>query len=66
VLLRLTAAGARIKATDRVLDPERVRAMLETLPGEDLAAALRGLELLARAARQSMAERSRAPARRYG
>ncbi len=50
VHLTLTAAGARLRDAQQVLEPERVRAMLERLPPDDLETALRGLRLLARAA----------------
>lgn len=53
-LLRLTPAGARIKEKDKVLEPERVRAMLRRLSEAELRDALRGLALLARAAQQEM------------
>lgn len=48
--LRLTASGAAIKRQQKVLEPERVDAMLQQLSPEDRQAALHGLELLARAA----------------
>ncbi|MGH9671611.1 MAG: MarR family winged helix-turn-helix transcriptional regulator [Bryobacteraceae bacterium] len=48
--LLLTPAGLRIKRTDRVLDPARVRAMLSRLAPAEIAEGLRGLELLAGAA----------------
>jgi len=50
VCLRLTPAGLRIKNMQKVLDPERVRAMLAELSPEDREAGLRGLEVLAGAA----------------
>ena len=50
VQLRLSAAGAAIRAANSVLDAERVRAMLGHLSETDMADALRGLELLAGAA----------------
>lgn len=50
VELRLTDAGVGIKRQQKVLEPERVAAMLDRLSPEDRAAALRGLELLAEAA----------------
>jgi len=56
VSLRLTEAGVRIKSTDRVLDPRRVKGVLEKLSTKDRAAALRGLGLLAEAAQQFMSE----------
>ena len=49
VLLRLTAAGARVREAKSVLDPVRVEAVLSELSPADLERALEGLELLARA-----------------
>lgn len=54
VNLRLTAAGERIREAKSVLEPPRVRGMLAQLAPEDLADALRGLGLLARAAGEYM------------
>jgi len=54
VALRLTAAGARIKDQEKVLDPERLRALLGRLSAAERREALRGLGLLARAAREEM------------
>ena len=48
--LRLTAAGARIKRQQKVLEPELVGAMLARLDRARRQEALRGLELLAEAA----------------
>ncbi len=56
VWLTLTAAGIRIKSTDRVLDPGRVKGVLAKLSQRDHDAALRGLELLADAAQAFMSE----------
>jgi DNA-binding MarR family transcriptional regulator len=50
--LRLTAAGVRIKRQQNVLEPELVEAMLGRLEEHRRRKALRGLELLAEAARQ--------------
>jgi DNA-binding MarR family transcriptional regulator len=52
--LTLTAAGARVREANQVLDPERVRAMLARLESAERAAALRGLEVLAAAADQEL------------
>jgi DNA-binding MarR family transcriptional regulator len=49
-MVRLSAAGTRIKDSQSVLDPESVRAMLRRLSEAERNAALRGLALLARAA----------------
>lgn len=57
--LRLTPAGVRIKSEKSVLDPARVRAMLECLSGPERRDALAGLALLARAAGQAMQRQSR-------
>jgi MarR family transcriptional regulator, organic hydroperoxide resistance regulator len=45
--LRLTAAGARLKQQQSVLEPELVGALLKRLKGADRAKALEGLKLLA-------------------
>jgi len=50
--LRLTARGAEAIAATSVLDAERVRELLKGLTSPEQKAALRGLALLARAARQ--------------
>ena len=57
--LRLTPAGARMKAAQTVLDPDRVRVMLRRLDRAERAAAMKGLALLARAAAEELASRSR-------
>lgn len=49
--LRLTARGAEAIASTSVLDEKRVRQLLDRLNPKDRAAALRGLQLLAQAAR---------------
>lgn len=54
VLLRLTPAGVRIKQAQSVLEPQRVQGMLQQLPPQERAQALRGLALLAEAAQQYM------------
>ena len=50
--LRLTARGAEATASTSVLDKDRVRELLKRLNAQEREAALRGLQLLARAARQ--------------
>ena len=50
--LRLTAAGAEASASTSVLDAQRVQFMLGKLKADERKEALRGLALLARAARQ--------------
>jgi DNA-binding MarR family transcriptional regulator len=50
VQLRLTESGERVRSANSVLDPARVRDLLERLDGPERAAAIRGLALLARAA----------------
>ena len=57
VLLRLTAAGIRVREAKSVLDPVRVEQLLTQLSPADRAAALRGLELLARASSAYMKSR---------
>jgi MarR family transcriptional regulator, organic hydroperoxide resistance regulator len=54
VLLRITEAGVRVREAKSVLDPVTVEAMLGRLPPTARAAALRGLERLARAADEHM------------
>ena len=56
VLLRLTPAGVRVKQAQSVLEPARVRGMLEQLSEGERADALRGLALLAEAAQRFMAK----------
>jgi DNA-binding MarR family transcriptional regulator len=48
--LRLAEAGQRIKSASSVLEPERVRTLLERIPLKERAAALAGLARLALAA----------------
>jgi DNA-binding MarR family transcriptional regulator len=50
--LRLTARGAEAIASTSVLNAERVQAMLNELKPDERKAAIRGLALLARAARK--------------
>ncbi len=62
VQLRLTDAGARVCAANSVLEPTLVEAMLDRLSERDRKAALRGLELLARAATGAQHARTKAAA----
>jgi DNA-binding MarR family transcriptional regulator len=55
VALRLTPAGLRIKRQQKVLEPKLVEAMLGRLDARRQEEALRGLELLAAASRESIA-----------
>jgi DNA-binding MarR family transcriptional regulator len=64
--LRISAAGLRIREAKSVLDPQRVKAMLQRLPQEERAAGISGLALLARAAREQMEESSRRKRRGRG
>jgi DNA-binding MarR family transcriptional regulator len=50
--VRLTPAGERLRAAQKVLEPRLVRAMLSRLTPADREVALRGLELLGVAARE--------------
>jgi DNA-binding MarR family transcriptional regulator len=59
VELRLTPAGLEHMQTSSVLDPTRLAGVLERLPARERTAAVRGIELLARASRQQTASRSR-------
>jgi DNA-binding MarR family transcriptional regulator len=60
VQLRLTDAGVRITTANSVLEPSLVADMLDHLSDNDRRDALRGLELLARAAGAAQAARTRA------
>jgi DNA-binding MarR family transcriptional regulator len=62
--LRLTAGGRRVREAKSVLDPERVRRMLDGLGADARREALHGLALLADAADASMASATRAGKRR--
>ena len=57
--VRLTPAGERLRAAQKVLDPRLVRAVLGRLSPADRRVALRGLELLGTAAREQTRERRR-------
>jgi len=63
VQLRLTGAGVRICAANSVLEPALVEDMLDQLPERDRRVALKGLELLGRAAVAAQQTRSRATKR---
>ena len=54
--IRLTERGAEAMSATSVLDDDRVRGMLQKLKTSDRKAALNGLALLARAARELTAE----------
>jgi DNA-binding MarR family transcriptional regulator len=60
VQLRLTEAGARVRAESSVLEPELVADVLAELPPAERAEALHGLALLARAALAAQQRRTRA------
>jgi MarR family transcriptional regulator, organic hydroperoxide resistance regulator len=64
VQLRLTDAGVRVRAANSVLEPALVEDMLAQLAPDERAAALRGLELMARAAVAAQAQRTQAGASR--
>jgi DNA-binding MarR family transcriptional regulator len=57
--LRITRAGIERMQASSVLDTARVRALLDAVPARRRAEAVRGLELLADAARRLMARRDR-------
>ena len=54
VLLRITADGVRLREAKSVLDPVRVEQVLGQLSPADREAALKGLDLLARASEKHM------------
>jgi DNA-binding MarR family transcriptional regulator len=58
--LLLTGKGQRIREAHSVLDPQKVRTLLSRLTEAERADALRGLELLARAATLELDRRARA------
>lgn len=62
VRIRLTEAGVRVRRANSVLDPALVAEMLEQLPAADRGGALRGLQMLARAADASRQAKSTARA----
>lgn len=70
VLLTLSPAGVRLKSEKSVLDPKRCARVLARLDAERRAAALEGLEVLAKAAQEEMQARAGrenlAPWRRQG
>jgi DNA-binding MarR family transcriptional regulator len=55
--VRLTQAGERLRAAQKVLDPPLVKAMLSRLSSTDRRDALHGLELLGAAAREQVKAR---------
>ena len=57
VHLRLTKAGVRVKSEKSVLDPARVRYVLEQLTAKEREQALAGLGLLAKASHRAMSIR---------
>ena len=57
--LRITPAGVRVREAKSVLDPGRVRALLERLTPAEVEAGIHGLELLARAGSEQSAEQSK-------
>ena len=62
VNLLLTRAGVRIKSEKSVLDPERVRFVLDQLTPEERKKAIHGLALLARASTEAMQKHQKARA----
>lgn len=57
--LLLTPAGVRVREATSVLDPARVRALLDRLTLEERGAGIRGLALLARAGTEQMEAQSK-------
>jgi len=56
--LRITPAGISLMQSTSVLDAAKVAAMIAAVPARERAAAVRGIELLATAARSLMTNRS--------
>ena len=61
VLLRVTPAGVRLREAKSVLDPVRVEQVLAQLPHAHREAALKGLDLLARASERHMRAQKHKP-----
>ena len=59
VMLRVTAAGVRVREARSVLDPVRVEGVLAELSAADRVTALQGLALLARASNAHMKNRKK-------
>ena len=57
--LRLTPAGERIKSASSVLEPDRVKALLDQIPAKERREALAGLTRLAEAADAAIRARAR-------
>ena len=55
----LTEAGVRMKEAGSVLEPDRVRALIESLKPAERRVAIQGLELLAGAANEMMKQYGR-------
>ncbi len=64
MLVRLTAAGVRVREAKSVLDPVRVESVLGQLPPADREAALHGLALLAQASEAEMKQRQKVKGKR--
>ena len=64
--IRLTAAGSRVRDARTGLDPDRVRALLRRLSPGRRRKALRGLKILAKAARRFDPARPSVPASVHG
>lgn len=64
VQLRLSSAGVRVKEASSVLDPPLVEGVMSRLTEEERTAAVRGLEILAKAAQSQMEERADGSAER--
>lgn len=62
-VLRLTATGERLRLAASLLDPDRVRALLDSMTPEERSGAVAGLLALARAARALAQSRSSSPSR---
>jgi hypothetical protein len=58
-LLDVTAAGARIKEQNTLLDPDLVTELFGFMAAAEMETALRGMERLAEAARALLRRRSR-------
>jgi MarR family transcriptional regulator, organic hydroperoxide resistance regulator len=66
IQLRLSAAGARLRDAQTVLDPALIRKLLRNLSHREQAEGIRGLSILARAAQQEMHRRAASRSARKG
>jgi len=62
-VVRLTATGERLRLAASLLDPDRVRALLDSMTPEERSAGVAGVLVLARAARARVQPKTTSPTR---